>query len=274
MYNLFVTNLPGTKTYDELVELVKDYLCPEPNIIVQRCLFNSRTRQPEESVGTFVNELRGIASKCEYGLQLNENLRDRLVAGVNNDIIQQRLLQNPGLTFQTALTTSFAMETAAKNVHDLSHVAESSNVHRLQTNTKNYEGDNAKTACYRYGRKHTPDVCWFKNATCNLCGKTGHIKPVCKSSNRPQSEMFMSDHDRKCRPGNGRNMTSQSKTHLLQEGGGDEQCYTMYTIDSCYERKEDRIIESLTIQDQVIGLELDTGASVAVINENTLFSFF
>ena len=63
-------------------------------------------------------------------------LRDRLVAGVNNDIIQQRLLQNPGLTFQTALTACLAMETAAKNVPDLSHVAQSSNVHRLQTNTK------------------------------------------------------------------------------------------------------------------------------------------
>ena len=184
------------------MELVKDYLCPEPNIIVQRCLFNSRARQPEESVSTFVNELRGIASKGEYGLQLNENLRDRLVAGVNNRI-QQRLLQNPGLTFQTALTTCLATETASKNVHDLSHVAESSNVHRLQTNTKNYEGDNAKTVCYRCGRKHSPDVCWFKNATCNLCGKTGHIKPVCKSSNQPQSEMFRSDHARKWRPGNG-----------------------------------------------------------------------
>ena len=37
MHNVSVPNLPGTKTYDELVELViKDYLCPEPNIIVQR----------------------------------------------------------------------------------------------------------------------------------------------------------------------------------------------------------------------------------------------
>ena len=56
-------------------------------------------------MATFVNELRGIASKCEHGLQLNDNLRDRLVAGDNNDKIQQRLLQNPGITFQTALTT-------------------------------------------------------------------------------------------------------------------------------------------------------------------------
>ena len=256
IHNLSVPNLPGTKTYEELVELVKDYVCPQPNIIVQRCLFNSRTRQPEESVATFVNELDGIASKCEYGLQLNENLRDRLVAGVNNDIIQQRLLQNPGLTFQTALTTCLAMETAAKNVQDLSHVAQSSNVHRLQTNTN------------RCGRKHSADVCWLKNATCNLCGKTGHIKPVCRSSNQPQSEMFIRDHDRKWRPGNGQHMTSQSKTHLLQEGE-DEQCYSLYTIDSRYERKEDRIIESFTIQDQVIDLELDTGASMSVINENT-----
>ena len=71
------------------------------------------------------------------GLQLNENLRDRLVAGVNNEKIQQRLLQNPGLSLQKALTTCLAMEIAAKN------------------------------------------VCWLKNETFNLCGKTGHIKPVC-----------------------------------------------------------------------------------------------
>ena len=60
-----------------------------------------------------------VCSLC----RLLDCLRDRLVAGVNNDIIQQRLLQNPGLTFQTALTICLAMETAAKNVHDLPHVA-------------------------------------------------------------------------------------------------------------------------------------------------------
>ena len=35
MHNLSVPNLPGTETYEQLVQLPKDYLCPEPNIIVQ-----------------------------------------------------------------------------------------------------------------------------------------------------------------------------------------------------------------------------------------------
>ena len=44
----------------------------------------------------------------------------------------------------------------------------------------------------------------------------------------------------------------------------------MNTIDSCYGReREDRIIESFMIQDQMIDLEIDTGATVSVINENT-----
>ena len=170
-------------------------------------------------MSTFVNELRCTAAKCEYGLQLKENLRDRLVAGVNNDKIQQRLLQNPGLTFESALTTCLAMETAAKNVHDLSQVAQASTVHKLQSNNNNYVGDNKKTTCYRCGRKHNPDVCWFKNATCNLRGKTDHIKSVCRS-NQQQSETFVKHPERKWRVEKGRSMTSQSqsKTHLLQEG--------------------------------------------------------
>ena len=223
MHNLSVPNLPGTKTYEQLVQLIgtKIICSPEPNIIVQRCLFNSRTRKSNETVSTFVNELRCIAAKCEYGLQLKENLRDRLVAGVNNETFQQRLLQNPGLTFESALTTCLAMETAAKKIYDLSQVAQASTVHKLQSNNNNYVGDNKKTTCYLWlcGRKHNPCVCWFKNATCNLCGKTGHIKPVCRS-NQQQSETFVKHPECKWRVGKGRSMTSQSqsKTHILQEG--------------------------------------------------------
>ena len=172
-----------------------------------------------ETVPTFVNELRCIAAKCEYGLQLKENLRDRLVAGVNNDKIQQRLLQNPGLTFESALTTCLAMETAAKNVHDLSQVAQASTVHKLQSNNNNYVGDNKKTTCYRCGRKHNPDVCWFKNATCNLCGKTGHIKPVCRS-NQQQSETFVKHPERKWCVGKGYDVTITIQNSSSIRGGG------------------------------------------------------
>ena len=148
-------------------------------------MFNSRTRKSNETVSTFVNELRCIAAKCEYGLQLKENLRDRLVAGVNNETFQQRLLQNPGLTFESALTTCLAMETAAKNVHDLSQVAQTkaSTVHKLQSNNNNYVGDNKKTTFYRCGRKHNPYVCWLKTQLVIFVGKLATLNQCVDRTN-------------------------------------------------------------------------------------------
>ena len=47
-------------------------------------------------------------------------LRDRLVCGINNRRIQQRLLTERSLTFAKALEIAQAMEAAAEGIEDLS----------------------------------------------------------------------------------------------------------------------------------------------------------
>ena len=46
-------------------------------------------------------------------------IRDRLVCGVNNDLIQRRLLSETELGLKKALELALGMETAAKNVREL-----------------------------------------------------------------------------------------------------------------------------------------------------------
>ena len=48
----------NTTTFDNLVELVKDYYEPKPSQIVQRYKFNTRMRAPQESIVTYVTALR------------------------------------------------------------------------------------------------------------------------------------------------------------------------------------------------------------------------
>ena len=59
---------------------------------VQRFKFNSRSREEEESVATFVAELRHLAIHCEFGEVLNDMLRDQLICGINDKRILRRLL--------------------------------------------------------------------------------------------------------------------------------------------------------------------------------------
>ncbi|XP_049325965.1 uncharacterized protein LOC125785828 [Astyanax mexicanus] len=114
MRNLLSPTKPGEKTYDELVELLKEHYNPKPSEIVQRFKFNSRNRKPKESVSEYVAVLRELAQHCNYGDKLTEMLRDRLVCGIEDDRMQRRLLAEAELTYDKALKLAQAIETASK----------------------------------------------------------------------------------------------------------------------------------------------------------------
>ena len=78
---------PGEKSYDDLVAAMKQHQNPTPSEIVQRYTFNSRFRQPGESVSMFMSELRALAEFCNYGATLDDMLRDWLVCGINDEHI-------------------------------------------------------------------------------------------------------------------------------------------------------------------------------------------
>ena len=82
-------NKPTGKTYEELAKLMKDHLEPKPNVISQRYAFYKRDRRVDESVKGYVAELRKLSDYCEFGDRLDENLRDKLVCGLNDQRIQQ-----------------------------------------------------------------------------------------------------------------------------------------------------------------------------------------
>ena len=90
--NLLQSNTPDSKPYTDLVDLPKNHFNPTPSVIMQRFKFNTRTRKDTESVATYVAELKRLGEHCEFGDKLNEMVRDRLVCGVNDIRIQNRLL--------------------------------------------------------------------------------------------------------------------------------------------------------------------------------------
>ena len=117
--NLVLPAKPGDKTYDELVSVLKEHYNPTPSETVQRSRFNSRFRKPVESVSTFVAELRSLAEFCNYGTSLDNMIRDRIVCGIMNSKIQQKLLSERSLTLARAVEIAQGMETAAKNAKEL-----------------------------------------------------------------------------------------------------------------------------------------------------------
>ena len=105
--NLLESNTPESKSYADLVDLVRKHFNPTPSVIMQRFKFNTRTRKDTESVATYVAELKCFGKHCEIGNKLNEMVRDRLVRGVNNKLQLVIKVELTKLTFISLYQTQY-----------------------------------------------------------------------------------------------------------------------------------------------------------------------
>ena len=183
-------------TFHELVEKVKTHFNPKPSPIMKRFQFNTRCQLEGESVGVFVAALRSIAEYCDYGDSLKDMLRNRIVCGIRDKSVQCTLLKESKLTYDTALDTALAAESAKRDAQKLQDSTKAEGhsqgeMYRVedkpssQGNKSLQDGSKEnKTACYRCGGKHDPSHCRFREAECHYCKKRGHIATVCHKKSR------------------------------------------------------------------------------------------
>ena len=117
--DLGVPTKPTEKTFAELVRIVKHHLQLPPSTKVQRFYFNTRIQEMEETLSEFVAGLRRLSEYCQFAATLDDMLRDRLVCGIQDRHLQQRLLAETDLTFQKALDISQAIEAAERTARDI-----------------------------------------------------------------------------------------------------------------------------------------------------------
>ena len=257
--NLVAAEKPDSKSFKELAE------------IVQRFKFNSRFRKEGESISTYVAELRQLTEHCNFGTALEDMLRDRLVCGINEDRIQRRLLSETTLNFKKAYEIAVGMEIAAKNAKDIQQAALSlegnqiptqQNVNKVSENVK-LQGRNDWSAmeCYRCGGKHKSEDCKFKEDECYYCHKKGHIAKKCKAKRR-DNNANKSREDQQTTEARKYHQT----TNYLDEDQDLLRSYSMYTVGAS---KSKPYCVNIKVNGQDVKMEVDTGASVTVINEQT-----
>jgi len=84
---------PTECTFKQINDAMKQHLQPPTSVIIERYKFNTRYRQPGETVKAFIAELRGLAEKCDYGDSLDSMLRDRFVCGLRDDKLTKSCLR-------------------------------------------------------------------------------------------------------------------------------------------------------------------------------------
>lgn len=276
MRNLVSPDKPGDRSFDELVKLMKDHYNPRPSEIVQRFRFNSRVRQPDESVSEFVAQLRKLAQDCNYGVSLSQMLRDRLVCGINDEHIQRRLLSESGLTFESALKSALALESAHKHTQDLqgktacNSIREGGNPNVAFRPGEKKTGGEGKT-CYRCNGSHDPSTCRFRQEKCHSCGKIGHIGRACRNA-RKQSDQKANKKERG-RSSSNRAPSGSSHSHHVSVDSDDdetadaEQAFSMYSIKDRHSKVKPITVD-MEVHGENVKFEVDTGCSITLMNES------
>ena len=284
--NLVQPQKPGEKTFEEIVSIVKNHHNPKPSEIVQRFKFNTRSRRPEETIRTFVAELRSLSEHCNFEA-LDSMLRDRLVCGVNNKRIQSKLLSEKTLTFKSALDISLAMEAADVNLQTLAQAQAgdtiSEELHYVKSNKTSSNTVKADTSsggspknykCYRCGNNsHSAANCGHKTSKCHSCSKIGHIAPVCRSNKR-----YNSSFNSGFRPRQVNSLQNDQYQQGVSEGDvSDEDCFKLFTLPT---RGASRatlpagFTAMLEVNGRMVDFQIDTGASLTVMTKNNFDKLF
>ena len=252
---------PRSKSLEQLVATLKKHYAPKRIVIAERFRFFRRNQAVGESIAEYEAELRRLATHCDFEAYLEQAIRDKLVCGMRNAATQKRLLSKADLTLERALEIAQSEEAAESNSLDLKSgdVA----VHDVESKQKE---------CYRCGRRnHSPRECRFRDAECHRCGKLGHISRMCRrkpgpSKSKEKKRIFRGRRTKWVQADGNSDGATDSKDSA-------EDSVTVYKVTkttvSC-----SPITAQLQVNGKPLSMEVDTGAAVSIISEETQKRYF
>ncbi|CAI5681987.1 unnamed protein product [Oreochromis niloticus] len=255
VYNtLTVTPAGDALAMEDILKVFKEYCSPQKNVVFERHKFWSYSMSAGVTVDRYVTELRQKSKSCEFGVNEDDMIRDKLVFSINDTRLKERLLRDNDLTLRKTIEICRSAEVAKSQIQAMQSttVAQDTSVDALRKtpgyiksgHSKNKPSNNKQTVCYRCGNKHALRQCPAYGATCHRCGKNNHFSKVCRAG-AEKSRNY-----------------KKTKTINNIETDGDSLYIGMVCSDK---HKTGRWHESVTIGDVSVTFKLDTGADANVL---------
>ena len=175
--------------YKKVLSQFRLYCNPRKNIIYERYLFWHRSQCDGETIDHWVTELKSRAEWCEFGDQKNDMIRDRIVFGITDDRVKERLLRESKLDLAKAIDICHASETSKHHLHAMTGGNTQVNFIR-KTHTPKHSTTPGKSKphnqtprikhCRYCGSSHPPRQCPSYGKQCSKCSGWNHFAAVCK----------------------------------------------------------------------------------------------
>lgn len=212
-----VLKVEGKDKLEEVIEVFDDYFKPKQNEIINRYNLNKRNQEEGETFDAFYTAIRKLAENCNFGDQKEKILRDKIVIGVREQRIQQKLLEIKDLTLEKAIDICRSAELSREFVKTLNNPE----VHAVQTgraaqqsNKAKYFSNHKKTMsqnvnmegrynrwfynCKKCNTEHGPKQCPAYGKTCSSCNRLNHFSVGCTFYKRRVDNINNNDIEEAC----------------------------------------------------------------------------
>ena len=181
-----------------------EYCQPRKNVPFERYKFNRRKQEPGETYDQYRTALRKIAECCDFNtITPEEILRDRLLFGIRDNKVRERLLRETKLTLKKTdeiCRASESMLAQMKVVEDnagalINVINQDEREQKFATERGKFKGKHAQPKeCGNCGRSHDVskrESCPAYGKTCRKCGKPNHFAAKCRSrtDNNPRKDV-------------------------------------------------------------------------------------
>ena len=246
---------------DVILTKFKNYCEPRKNIVYEKFKFWSRNQEENESADQWTTELKRRAASCEFGTQTDAMVRDKIVFGVHNGKVKERLLREPDLDLKKALDICRAAEMSIQQMQEMASTDETVHMVDYRKNrgpqrepatdpsvpTRRQQSSQPAN-CEYCGGRHGPRQCPAWGKTCNKCSKKNHYSNVCKSSNLRSVKTLQSE-----------------EASMNEQFAEPSQSFFVGAITQKASSSKDKWQADLKICNTNVTFRLDTGAQVNVL---------
>lgn len=261
--------LPATEVkFEQVLAKFDDFFKSFSNEIFSSYLFwNSNFRQlPEEKFDVFYNKVKQHAIDCNFGNSLSRNIRDKLLIGISNSALRERLMREKTPSEKIVVEQCRISELS----HSQSNCMSSASVENQEVSIDfikkrkfQIKNTNQNQTCNKCGRLHDPRRCPAYGDECNNCGKLNHWAKKCRSSPKYKKNLLQ-------------NKNNYNHVHQIQTGNDNHDEGEVFTISTLAGKSEcsskDWLVNAF-IDGNLINCKLDTGAQSNVISVNCLQQF-
>ena len=263
----FNLNAEELRSYEAVKNAFEHHFIAKRNVIYERAKFNVRVQNEGEPVDNFITDLHCLAEHCEFGTLKDQLIRDRIVVGLRNKRLSEKLQLDSALTLERAMSQAKQSEEVKKQqslIHSKSPIG-----HNIDSIAKNKPRETSrrddkqqyfhsssklskfdKGKCTRcLGNAHPRNLCPASDSVCRKCSKKGHWAKACRgrdSRSLPQ-----------------KNISEISRQNIAADSS-DEETYFLGAIGTPTP-STNPWVTNLELNETSVAFKIDSGADVTVI---------